>query len=265
VSLNQKNKKSKNSTRMTKRHLLYTVCGVVAILFLYAVLGGVIYFLPRKSPKGRDYYAIYKDTMAPLVVIAAAYLGFAFQRRHSYLQALRELWKSLIPAVQRAIQYTYRDDPDPKEFSEVMHELSTMIDSLRGVFKNIPDDLAALYRDDPGPDRFSQLKRELSTMTIQSRQIFNSSPSDKVGLYPYEPLKDIKLTMKWLREHSTPDDRYRARRCIRQEWFRMHSAMLKEFDREIPILPISKYLKGEKSIVDKLIAGTLNDKEDFHD
>ena len=62
-------------------------------------------------------------------------------------------------------------------------------------------------------------------MTIQSRPIFNNSASDKVGLYPYEPLKHIKLTMKleWLREHSTPVDRYRVRRCIRQEWFRMHS------------------------------------------
>jgi hypothetical protein len=184
---------------MTKRHLLYTVCGVVVMLFLYAAVGVAIYFLARKPLKENDFYALYKDIMAPLVVIAATYLGFAFQRRHSYLQALRDLWKSLIPTVQRAIQYTYRARPDSEEFSEVMRELSTMIDSLRGVFKNIP------------------------------------ALGDKVGLYPYEPLKDIQLTVSWIHQGRTREERDQARRCITREWYRMHSAMLKEFDREVPI------------------------------
>jgi hypothetical protein len=213
---------------MTKLSLFYTICGVVVVLFIYAAIGVAIYFSAGKPLKENDGYALYKDTMAPLVVTAAAYLGFAFQRRHSYLQALRDLWRSLIPAVQRAIQYTYRDKPDPDEYSQVMRELSTMIDSLRGVFKNIP------------------------------------RAGDRVGLYPFEPLKDIWRTVSWVHQGRTPDERYRARRCIRQEWYRMHSAMLKEFDREIPIKPISKFSDGEPSIIDKLIEGTLVDG-DFHD
>jgi hypothetical protein len=104
---------------------------------------------------------------APLVAVLAAYLGFCFQRRNSYLQALRDLWKILIPAVQRAVQYTHLEQPDPNEFSELMSELSTVIDSLRGIFKNIP-----------GPG---------------------------VGLYPYEPIKDI-LTIELTRFRAPISD-----------------------------------------------------------
>jgi hypothetical protein len=161
----------------------------------------------------------------PLVIaIPAAYLGYSFQRRASYLQALRDLWKLLIPAVQRAIQYTYLDTPDRKEFSEVMRDLSTVIDSLRGVFRNIPR----------GGD---------------------------VGLYPYEPLKDIWQVMSWLHDGRTPEERYRARRCIRQLWYDAHSAMLSEFDREVPVHPVSKYVDGGSSIADKLRDGTLVDSD----
>jgi hypothetical protein len=43
--------------------------------------------------------------------------------------------------------------------------------------------------------------------------------------------------------------------------FASHLAMLGEFDRELPILPVSKYLDGKKSLADKLIDGTLRDYE----
>jgi hypothetical protein len=33
----------------------------------------------------------------------------------------------------------------------------------------------------------------------------------------------------------------------------MHQAMLLEFDREIPVYPVGKYLDGTKSIADKLV------------
>jgi hypothetical protein len=212
---------------MTNKRLFTTVRAVAVLFAAYLVLGILLYNWPVKDtkdgPQGR-WYSLYKDLMPLVIAVPAAYLGYSFQRRGSYLQALRDLWKVLIPAVQRAIQYTYLDAPDRKEFAEVMRDLSTMIDSLRGVFCNIPT-------------------------------------GGGVGLYPFEPLKDIWQIMSWLRDGRTPDERYRARRCIRQLWYDMHSAMLAEFDREVPVRPVSKYIDRQPSLADKLRDGTLTDSD----
>ena len=62
-----------------------------------------------------------------------------------------------------AIQYTHMDhEPSKKEFAAVQQALSTAIDELRGVFKNIP------------------------------------ARGTRTGLYPYENLKDIRDVVDWL-------------------------------------------------------------------
>jgi hypothetical protein len=214
---------------MTNRRLFATVCSIALLFAVYICVGIVCYFCERKNiPPKDDWYPLYKDLMPLVIAIPAAYLGYCFQRRHNYLQALRDLWKTLIPAVQRAIQYTHLDQPNTTEFSGVMRDLSTSIDSLRGVFKNIPT---------PG--------------------------RRKRGLYPYEPIKDISKAIDWLQKTKwTENDRSRARRCIAHVWYKMHSAMLKEFDRDVPVLTVSQYVKGQPpSLVDKLLKGTLTDEE----
>jgi hypothetical protein len=112
-------------------------------------------------------------------------------------------------------------EPDPKEFSEIWRELSTVIDSLRGVFKNLP-----------GPD---------------------------FGLYPYQPIKDILTIVGWVHQGKSPHEHYLARQCILKEWYDMHSALLKEFDRSVPVKPVSKFIHGKESVTDKLIKATLSD------
>ena len=79
----------------------------------------------------------HKGLVNLVVAVPAAILACTIQRRVSYLNALRDLWKQLIPAVQEAIQYTHKASPGQIEFSKVQAQLSTAIDSLRGVFKNV--------------------------------------------------------------------------------------------------------------------------------
>ena len=45
----------------------------------------------------------------------------------------------------------------------------------------------------------------------------------------------------------------KARRRITRAWQDMHYAMLSEFDRDVPIKPVSKYLESGKSEIDDLI------------
>jgi hypothetical protein len=113
--------------------MLKIVSSVVAIYLAALLLGVILYWQSRTL-----LYPLFKDLIPLLIAVPAAYLGYSFQRRSSYLQALRDLWKTLIPAVQRAVQYTYLDAVDRQEFARVMCDLSIMIDALRGVFKNIP-------------------------------------------------------------------------------------------------------------------------------
>jgi hypothetical protein len=202
---------------MTKRQFRYKILRVAVVLALYAILGVFLYGHSQHSKN--HLYPIYKDLMSLIIAIAASYLGFAYQRRQSYLQALRDLWNRLIPAVYRAVECARNDQPASSQFSEVIRELDTVIDSLRGVFENIPNGTA-------------------------------------LGLYPYEPLKDIRTLVYWLSEGRNAEERHLAERCIRQLWYDVHSRMLQEFDREVPIYYVSKYLDVPPlSIADKLIKG----------
>ena len=175
--------------------------------------------------------ATIKDLIPLAVALPAAFLTYAFSRRNSYLQALRELWKQLVPSVQKTIQYTYLAAPTQADFALVMENLSVAIDLTRGIFSNV------------------------------------GKSGDSRGLFPYETLKDIYRIISWLGfgESFRKNQSHDARICITSLWQEMHHTMLDEFDRDMPVTPISKYLhkKGE-SVADLLIKESManieNDK-----
>jgi len=208
---------------MTRNNLLRRVWFTVLSLVAYAVLGVILRAYETEAFK--PWYDIYRD-MIPLAIAGpAAYLGYVFQQRGSYLQSLRDLWHQLIPAVHRSIHFVQNPNRNHAEYATTMVGLSTAIDSLRGVFDNIPK--AGTLR----------------------------------GLYPFENLKDILSIVEWVgydKEHSEEEIQH-ACRCIANLWGEMHGTLLLEFDRDPPIEPVSKYLHpAGKSIADKLLEGELN-------
>lgn len=205
---------------MSARNLWTFVLGCSLWFIIYAVA----YIFCKQSMPG--YAHILKDLIPIALALPVALLAWAFRRRNSYLQALRDLWQELIPAVQAAIQYTYLRSPDQRDFAETQQALATAIDMLRGVFRNIPT-------------------------------------RDPVGLYPFENLKDISKIVDWLQYGSKfrSDEAKRARRCIVRLWQEMHAAMLREFDRSVPREPVSKYLGDGRSVADLLIDGCLADND----
>src|ERR1700726_3178233 len=106
---------------MTNKRLFSTVRKIAVLFGAYLVVEASLYHWSHDV-----WYPLFKDSVPMLIAIPAGYLAYSFQRRASYLQDLRDLWKTIIPAVKRAIQYTYLDAPDRKEFGEVMRDLSTM-------------------------------------------------------------------------------------------------------------------------------------------
>jgi hypothetical protein len=186
---------------MSTRRLLLWVVAAISWLVLYGTAYTLLDTLSYKSDAER------LKTLIPFAVaVPAATLAAAFARRNSHLQGLRELWRYLIPAAQSAIQYTHFAAPDQTAFAKTQEALSTAIDLLRGVFSNVP--------------------RE-------------GAPS---GLFPYENLKDIQSIVSWLGygEAFRKDSATVARTCITRLWQEMHTAMLSEFDRDVPLRPVSK-------------------------
>jgi hypothetical protein len=105
---------------------------VIGCLLFYAGAAAIAY--------AKQSYAVayFKDFLPAIIGIAAAILAAAFQRRISYLQALRELWKQLLPAIQTVIQYTHAEPPAPDLYAKAQEAISIAIDSVRGVFRNVP-------------------------------------------------------------------------------------------------------------------------------
>ena len=73
---------------------------------------------------------ILESLMPITVAIPVAWLAAVFRSRNSYLQALRDLWKHLIPAAQAAIQYTHLTQPNQRDFAKTQEALATAIDML---------------------------------------------------------------------------------------------------------------------------------------
>jgi|SRR5271157_143353 len=212
---------------MTRKCLLAWVWITIAVYA--AVIAGGLVLKALHPGKDDPVYSVYKDLLPLMVAIPAAWLAYCFHRRMSYLQALRSLWNDLVKAGKQAVEYTRWDTPRSEEdFRGTILELTKAIDSLRGVFRNVPR---------------------------------AGAPQ---GLYPYENLKDILKVIGWLGygDRYTKDRANLAHDCIFRLWAEMHYALLQEFDTEVPVLPVGKYLNPGIDLADKLIREQLTE-EDF--
>jgi len=94
------------------------------------------------------------------------------------------VYQDIVRAVNAAVEYTrWATDRTEADFRKTIEKLSTAIDTLRGVFENVPRKRYPL------------------------------------GIYPYESIKDIQLIIGWLgygeRWRSEKD---RARKYITKLW-----------------------------------------------
>jgi hypothetical protein len=179
------------------------------VIGIYALALGVGLTLRIVGPPTpTPYYETFKDLIPLILAIPAAYLGYCFQQRGSYLQSLRSLWSGLVIAVNNAIQYTYLESPTQGQFGKVLTDLSIVTDELRGVYKNIGES------------------------------------SNSVGLYPYEPIKDIHKAIRDLGFGCLSENaRITARWKVVGHWKSIRTNFLDEFDRAVPTKIVSPYVE----------------------
>lgn len=154
-----------------------------------------------------ELYRTYKDLVLLIIATPAAYLVYSFQRRTEFTKTLRDLWLHMVEAVQISVDYTHYESPSAEQYGNVLTKLSTAIDEVRGVFKNIEE------KDGRG------------------------------GRYPFESLKTINRILKGLdRKTAGYEERAMARNRILEEWRELRSRFLLELDRDFPTYPNSPYL-----------------------
>lgn len=187
---------------MTRRQLRRAIIQVIGVYAAAASLGLML------GVSASPYYNAFRDIVPFVFGIPAAYLGYCFQRRQSYMESLRSLWTKLVHAVQESIRYTFDPTPTQSEHAHILMQLAIAVDEVRGVYKNIGER--------PG----------------------------NIGVYPYEPIKEIYRAVDELGHGElTSDERALARQRIKGHWRSIRANFLDEFDRAEPGKIVSPYIE----------------------
>lgn len=192
---------------MTRKQLKNTTISVILIYAIAIIIGLLVYFNDNTEKKVN--YAVFKDFIPFIIALPAAYLGFCFQRRSSYMLTLRQLWTNLIESVNSAISYTNLTTATRKEYEDTLMLLSKSIDEVRGVYKNIDE------------------------------------KEGDIGHYPFESLKSIYQIIDDLGyEELDPAKCKEARQHIKHNWGNLRRTFLQEFDRPTPTVFDSPFIKS---------------------
>lgn len=196
---------------MTRKQLRNIIILSISFYFVAVIIGVAIYYSDNTEKKIN--YSVFKDLIPFMIAIPIAFLGFCFQKRANYTQALRPLWSNLIISVNTAIQYTHQTSTTQKEYGETLMMLSSSIDEVRGVYKNL------------------------------------NTRSDGIGYYPFESLKSIHSVISELgygdMDKARSDE---ARKHIKHNWKNLRQTFLLEFDRPEPTVFDSPYYSSGKKL-----------------
>ncbi|KIG11208.1 hypothetical protein BurMR1_1868 [Burkholderia sp. MR1] len=178
------------------RRNVFWVIGVYAI----ALAVGIVLRLHDPSNKDAPAYATFKDLLPLIIAIPAAWLGYCFQRRQSYLKDVRDLWSKLAISVQDAIQYTHLTAPEQLDYAKVMKGLSVVTEEVRAVFANVGE------------------------------------AERRIGLFPFEGIKDIhdEVSRLGFGEVFTVERAREARQKIVAHWKELRWHYLTELERKAP-------------------------------
>jgi hypothetical protein len=192
---------------MTRNHLRWILAVVISV-YAIAIATGILLRRPF-SQDPSTYYTAYRDMMPLVIAIPAAYLAFAFQRRSSYLSALRSVWGHMVGAIAASLAYADTESPTQEHQLQVLVKLSIAIEEVRGVFKNIP------------------------------------TSGTRDGWYPFEPIKQIYQEIRDLGFGAgmTPEAGAAAKERIYDMWKASRAQLLAEFDRDRPTYHHADYAR----------------------
>ena len=154
----------------------------------------------------KEVYQFVRDMALLITTGAVAYIANIYQRRSSFIAALKEEWRDIIAAKSALFTYTQLERPTLEQYLATFCKLSETIDNMRSVYQNVGE------------------------------------TDEMIGLYPYAPLHDMRRALQTLdpRKVPAPDAEARnlARDAILQSFYALRETFLEELDLEAPDHPL---------------------------
>src|SRR5215475_6608402 len=198
-------------TRSTWKRALRRVYALLVLVLGISLLAKVADHMPMLDGSGvekflKDVYEYLRDMSLLIATGGVAYITNMFQKRTSFVEALKEEWRDIIATKSALFTYTQLERPTPEQYIATFCRLSETIDNMRSVYQNVGE------------------------------------TGDMVGLYPYAPLHDMRRALQTLdpRKNPTPDAEARAlvRDAILQSFYALRETFLEELDLEEPDHPL---------------------------
>lgn len=200
---------------MTRRSLNRTLRRVYVILIGVLVISAVAKMtdhIPQLATSAfaeilKDTYEYMKDMSLVFVTVIAAYLANIFQKRSTFVDALKQEWRGIVSTKLALVTYCEKTYPTTDDYLEAYCHISGAIDNMRIVYRNVGE-----------TDRL-------------------------IGLYPFSPLHDMRRALQTLDPRTNPkitqEQRAIVRRAIEQTFYALRERFLDELDLEEPTNPLT--------------------------
>jgi hypothetical protein len=198
-------------TRSNLKRTLRRMYVLLAVVLCVSFLAKIADHVPGLAGTGaekvlKDAYEYLRDMSLLIATGGVAYITNLFQKRHSFVEALKEEWRDIIATKSALFAYTQLERPTAEQYIETFCKLSETIDNMRSVYRNVGE------------------------------------TEDLVGLYPYAPLHDMRRALQNLDPRkgaaADGDARNLVRDAILQSFYALRETFLEELDLEQPDHPL---------------------------
>ena len=198
-------------TRSKLRHTLRWTYAALTVVLAVSLATKLAPHIPgiAGSPWERiaaDIYEYLKDMALVFITVVATVLAGLYQRRQSFIAALKEEWREIVDAKSKLYAYTRRENPTPDDYLVAFLAISATLDNMRTVYSNVGE------------------------------------AEGMIGIYPFAPLHDMRRALQTLdpakAKPITADDRRLARDAILQSFYAVRETFLEELELEPPDRPI---------------------------
>jgi hypothetical protein len=198
-------------TRSTLKRTMRRVYALLILVLGISFIAKIADHIPALAGTGvekilKDAYEYLRDMSLLIATGGVAYIGNIFQKRSSFIEALKEEWRDIIATKSALFTYTQLDRPTLDQYLATFCRLSETIDNMRSVYQNVGE------------------------------------TDDLVGLYPFAPLHDMRRALQTLDPRKNPnvdaETRSLVRDAILQSFYALRETFLEELDQEAPDHPL---------------------------
>jgi hypothetical protein len=198
-------------TRSTLARTLRRVFILLIVVLGISFLAKIADHVPGLAGTGaaqllKDAYEFLRDMSLLIATGGVAYIANVYQKRQSFIEALKEEWRDIIAAKSALFTYTQLERPTTEQYLATFCRLSETIDNMRSVYRNAGETEAL------------------------------------IGLYPYAPLHDMRRALQTLDPRKSPHPDTEARTLVRdailQSFYALRETFLEELDLEAPDHPL---------------------------